>query len=107
MEIVDVCEEIANLTLFKLDRAQVLDLKDLRAKIETIRYEFSSSSRNGRTRHLILLQPLVENRIFPLETLNVVITGTEYVRARRALTCIFNQTLFRSKTSPTTIHCVV
>lgn len=39
VEIVDICEQIANLTLFQIDRARIMELKDLRAKIETVKYE--------------------------------------------------------------------
>lgn len=38
IEIVDICEDISNLTIFKIDQVQILELKDLRTKIETIKY---------------------------------------------------------------------
>lgn len=39
IEIVKICEEIANSTLFQVDRVQILKLRELKKKIETIKYE--------------------------------------------------------------------
>lgn len=39
IEIVKICEEIANLTLFKINQVQILELKDLKITSEAIKYE--------------------------------------------------------------------
>lgn len=37
IEIVNICEQIANLTLFKISQEQIFELKDLKKKVETIK----------------------------------------------------------------------
>lgn len=37
IEIVNICEKITNLTLFKTNQVQTFELKDLKKKIETIK----------------------------------------------------------------------
>lgn len=41
IEIVKICEEMANSILFQVDRVQILKLKELKKNIETIKYEYN------------------------------------------------------------------